>query len=97
MKIYKILGKRGRITIPFAIREELGLEQDDVLSFELQDDGAVVIRMEPRCCGCHENEQPNVISLQEILDELPVEAKRDAVVYLSMQLAMNRRNNGDVL
>lgn len=96
MKIYKILGKRGRITIPYAIRQEMGLEQDDVLSFELQEDGAVVIRTEPRCCGCHENEQPNVISLQEILDELPVEAKRDAVVYLSMQLAMNRRNNGDV-
>ena len=95
MKIYKILGKRGRITIPFAIREELGLEQDDVLSFELQDDGAVVIRMEPRCCGCHEETQPSMISLQDLLDELPMEAKRDAVVYLSMQLAMNRRNNGD--
>ena len=96
MKIYKILGKRGRITIPFAIREELSLEQDDVLSFELQDDGGVVIRMEPRCCGCHEETQPSMISLQDLLDELPMEAKRDAVVYLSMQLAMNRRSNGDV-
>lgn len=96
MKIYKILGKRGRITIPFAIREELGLEQDDVLSFELQEDGGVVIRMEPRCCGCHEEIQPSMISLQDLLDELPMEAKRDAVVYLSMQLAMNRRSNGDV-
>ena len=27
MKIYKILGKSGRITIPFAIRKELDLEQ----------------------------------------------------------------------
>ena len=96
MKIYKILGKRGRITIPFEIREELGLEQDDVLSFELQEDGGVVIRMEPRCCGCHEEIQPSMISLQDLLDELPMEAKRDAVVYLSMQLAMNRRSNGDV-
>lgn len=96
MKIYKILGKRGRITIPFAIREKLGLEPDDVLSFELQEDGGVVIRMEPRCCGCHEETQPSMISLQDLLDELPMEAKRDAVVYLSMQLAMNRRSNGDV-
>lgn len=96
MKIYKILGKRGRITIPFAIREELGLEQNDVLSFELQDDGAVVIHTEPRCCGCHDETPPGMISLQDLLDELPMEAKRDAVVYLSMQLAMNRRNNGDV-
>lgn len=96
MKIYKILGKRGRITIPLAIREELGIEQNDVLSFELQDDGAVVIRTEPRCCGCHDETPPSMISLQDLLDELPMEAKRDAVVYLSMQLAMNRRNNGDV-
>lgn len=94
MKIYKILGKRGRITIPYAIREELGIEQNDVLSFELQDDGAVVIRTEPRCCGCYEDTEPNMISLQDLLDELPVEAKRDALVYLSMQLALNRRENG---
>ncbi len=95
MKNYKTPGKRGRITIPFAIREELGIEQNDVLSFELQDDGAVVIRTEPRCCACHEDDQPSVVSLQEILDELPMEAKRDALVYLSMQLALNHRNNGD--
>lgn len=95
MKIYKILGKSGRITIPFAIRKELDLEQGDVLSFELQDDGAVAIRMEPRCCGCYDETPPSMVSLQDLLDELPVEAKRDAVVYLSMQLAMNRRNNGD--
>lgn len=94
MKIYKILGKRGRITIPYAIRQELGFEQNDVISFEVQDDGSVIFRAEPRCCGCHEDNQPNMISLQDLLDELPMEAKRDAVVYLSMQLALNRRENG---
>lgn len=95
MKIYKILGKRGRITIPFAIRQELCFEQDDVISFEAQEDGSVILRAEPRCCGCHEDDQPNMISLQDLLDELPMEAKRDAVVYLSMQLALNRRENGE--
>ena len=95
MKIYKILGKRGRITIPYVIRQELGFEQDDVLSFEVQDDGSVIIRAEPCCCGCYEGIQPNTISLQDLLDELPMEAKRDAVVYLSMQLALNRRENGE--
>ena len=93
MKIYKILGKRGRITIPYAIRQELGFEKDDALPFEAQDDGSVIIRTEPRCCACHEEDQPSIVSLQDILDELPMEAKRDALVYLSMQLAMNRREN----
>ena len=94
MKIYKILGKRGRITIPYVIRQELGFEQDDVLSFEVKDDGSVIIRAEPRCCACHEEDQPSIISLQDILDELPIEAKRDALVYLSMQLALDRRESG---
>ena len=97
MKIYKILGKRGRITIPYVIRQELGFEKDDVLSFEVQDDESVIIRAEPRCCGCYEESQPNTISLQDLLDELPVEAKRDALVYLSMQLALHRRECGEHL
>jgi bifunctional DNA-binding transcriptional regulator/antitoxin component of YhaV-PrlF toxin-antitoxin module len=94
MKIYKILGKRGRITIPYAIRQKLGFEKDDVISFEAQDDGSVSIRAEPRCCGCREDDQPSIVSLQDILDELPMDAKRDALVYLSMQLALNHRESG---
>jgi bifunctional DNA-binding transcriptional regulator/antitoxin component of YhaV-PrlF toxin-antitoxin module len=94
MKIYKILGKRGRITIPYAIRQKLGFEKDDVISFEAQDDGSVSIRAEPRCCGCREDDQPSIVSLQDILDELPMDAKRDALVYLSVQLALNHRESG---
>ena len=94
MKIYKILGKRGRITIPHNIRQQMGLEPNDVISFEPQDDGSVIIRAEPRCCGCREDDQPSIVSLQDILDELPMDAKRDALVYLSMQLALNRRESG---
>jgi bifunctional DNA-binding transcriptional regulator/antitoxin component of YhaV-PrlF toxin-antitoxin module len=94
MKIYKILGKRGRITIPYAIRQKLGFEKDDVISFEAQDDGSVSIRAEPRCCGCREDDQPSIVSLQDILDELPMDAKRDALVYLSMQLALSHRESG---
>ena len=94
MKIYKILGKSGRITIPFAIRKELGLETNDVISFEAQEGGTIIIQAEPRCYGCKE-ELDNKISLQDILDELPVEAKRDALIYLSMQLAMSHKDDGD--
>ena len=34
MKIYRILGQKGRITIPLAIRLRCGFAADDVLSFE---------------------------------------------------------------
>ena len=33
--IYKILGKRGRITIPWEIRRELGFAYNDVVSFQM--------------------------------------------------------------
>lgn len=42
-KIYRILGRRGRITIPFEIRQKVGFKQDDVLSFTESEDGSVPI------------------------------------------------------
>lgn len=38
--------KRGRITIPFEIRQRIGFKYNDVLSFTQQDDGSVVVRKE---------------------------------------------------
>jgi bifunctional DNA-binding transcriptional regulator/antitoxin component of YhaV-PrlF toxin-antitoxin module len=96
MKIYKILGKRGRITIPYEIRQSLDFEEKDVISFEPQDDGTVIISAEPLCCACHQEELSDLLSLRDILDELPVEAKRDALVYLSMQLAMSHQDEGGI-
>ena len=33
-KVYRILGKKGRTTIPYAIRKKLGITYNDLLSFE---------------------------------------------------------------
>ena len=46
MKINKILGKRGRITIPYEIRLKMGFKCNDVVSFEEQDNNTVIIRRE---------------------------------------------------
>lgn len=46
LKIYRVLGKRGRITIPYEIRQRIGFKYNDVLSFTQQDDGSVVVRRE---------------------------------------------------
>lgn len=53
--IYKILGKRGRITIPYEIRRELGFAYNDVVSFEM-DDRTVLVKREKICDGCNVNE-----------------------------------------
>ena len=37
-KLYRILGKRGRITIPYEIRKRVGFSYNDILSFAEQDE-----------------------------------------------------------
>ena len=46
IRSFRVLGKRGRITIPFEIRQRIGFKYNDVLSFTQQDDGSVVVRKE---------------------------------------------------
>ena len=43
MTIYRILGKKGRVTIPFEIRQRVGFKYNDVLSFTESSDGRSVI------------------------------------------------------
>ena len=45
-KPIKILGKRGRVTIPFEIRQALGFSDNDILSFTAQQDGTLLVRRE---------------------------------------------------
>lgn len=49
MKILRILGKRGRVTIPFEIRETVGFSYNDVLSFTVDDENTVTIKKERIC------------------------------------------------
>lgn len=46
MKIYRIIGNEGRITIPYAIRQAIGFLPDDVVSFQLMEDDSVLVRRE---------------------------------------------------
>ena len=49
MRMLRILGKRGRITIPYEIRQKLGFRPNDVLSFRIMDDRTVHVRRERLC------------------------------------------------
>ena len=87
MKINKILGKRGRITIPYEIRLKMGFKYNDVVSFEEQDN-TVIIRREKICDGCKKDapnpvEKPtDEITLLEFLDGLSDAEQRAAFVHL---------------
>lgn len=51
--MYRILGKRGRITIPFEMRQRVGFAYNDVLSFtEAADGKSVIVKREKICDNC---------------------------------------------
>ena len=93
MKINKILGKRGRITIPYEIRLKMGFKYNDVVSFEEQDNNTVIIRREKICDGCKKNapnpvEKPtDEITLLDFLDGLSAAEQRAALIHLSVKWA----------
>ena len=35
MKLYRVLGREGKITIPHAMRQHIGFGESDIVSFEL--------------------------------------------------------------
>ena len=75
------LTSKGQTTIPFEVRERLGLDEGDVIDFVFQDNGWVALRLAKR----------DVLSLEGILHRpggriVPVEAM-DAVIR---QAAVNR-------
>jgi AbrB family looped-hinge helix DNA binding protein len=88
-KILKILGKRGRITIPWEIRRALGFAYNDVVSFE-QNGGTVLVKRERLCDGCKatDTEQHGVeAALHELLDDLTADELRTALIHLSVRWA----------
>ena len=93
MKINKILGKRGRITIPYEIRLKMGFKYNDVVSFEEQDNNTVIIRCEKICDGCKKDapnpvEKPtDEITLLDFLDGLSAAEQRAALIHLSVKWA----------
>jgi bifunctional DNA-binding transcriptional regulator/antitoxin component of YhaV-PrlF toxin-antitoxin module len=105
-KIYRILGQRGRITIPYAIRVKLGFNADDVLSFKESKDGnSVIIRREKICDGCQSQTScvtkpkkgklrveaaEDKITLYDFLNGLSPEQQRAALVHLSVKWAASQ-------
>lgn len=90
-KLLRILGKRGRITIPYEIRQRVGFAYNDVLSFTESEDGrSVIVRREKLCDDCQGKTVQAMTDdrtmLCELLYSLPTELKKAAFVQLSESL-----------
>ena len=92
MKTYRILGKRGRITVPYEIRSKVGFKQNDVLSFEESKDGRSVIIKREIICDCNgekskeRKDRGDEITLYDFL----LEQQRAALIHLSVKWAQNQ-------
>ena len=93
IKIYRVLGTKGRITIPFEIRQRIGFRYNDVLSFTELDDSSVVVRREKLCDNCKylEEDFEENYTLEDFLDSLSEEEQRDALIHLSLLWAEKQK------
>lgn len=94
LKIHRVLGKKGRITIPYEIRQRIGFRHNDVLSFAELDDSSVVVRREKICDNCNElaEEFEENFTLEDFLDSLSEEEQRDALLHLSLLWAEKQKH-----
>jgi len=93
-KLYRVLGKRGRITIPFEIRQRVGFTYNDVLSFT--DGRTVTVKREKICDNCSGTKTADKeaeMTLEDFLDSLSAEQQRVALVHLSVKWAEQKSQN----
>lgn len=84
--IYRIMGKKGRITIPFETRIKLGFAYNDVLSFtEGRDGKSVIVRRERICDNCAKGppDDRSSTAVKGLLDGLTDDQQRAALIYLN--------------
>ena len=89
-QMFRILGKRGRITIPFEIRQRVGFACNDVLSFSEAPDGRTVIVRRERLCDCtketgQKKEDAGTVTLFDFLNSLTEEQQRAAFAHLRLK------------
>ena len=90
-KIYRVMGKRGRTTIPVSIRQSLNLQKNDIISFQKTEDGkSICMKKEKVCDNCCENEKSAEVSLLDFLNDLSPALQRAALVHLSTIWAAER-------
>ena len=97
-KIYRILGKRGRITIPYELRMRNGISQNDVISFEQSEKNTIIVKKEKVCGGLDAScfQEQEAFSVERFLDTLSEEEQRQALIHLSYLWASKQGGSGNV-
>ena len=84
-KIFKLIGKRGRTTVPFEIRMKMRLGYNSLVSYELKDEDTLILRKEKICDGCKE---PTIL---DVVNSLSDTEQKALYRYLSIRLSKAER------
>ena len=95
-KTYRILGTKGRITIPYNIRNTCDLKCGDIVSFA-ETDGKITLKREKICDGCQQmtlfpQPKPNQ-NLLGLLDNLTPKEEQAALLHLSYKVLERLKSN----
>lgn len=95
-KIYRILGKHGRVTIPYYLRILMEYKANDVVSFRVEGD-EIIVKREKICDACQQTAKLDVnhartASLHNYLDSLSPEMQEEAFAYLCLANCKNHNN-----
>lgn len=86
---YRIIGRRGNSTIPYALRVELNIHPDDLISYT-RDGDRIIIRKERVCDNCggtpDKDDYVDTKEMKEVLSTLPTDARMDILFYLYADL-----------
>lgn len=67
MKHTKRITSHGSISIPVALRRDLGIQERDAMDLEVDPQGRIILQPHvPRCCFCGEEEPTALVSGRRI-------------------------------
>ena len=84
MKLYRVLGREGKVTIPHAMRQYIGFQDSDIVSFELISRDAVLVRRERIVNRDGVPIDADMPSLKDFLEGLSEEEQYASLVHLSV-------------
>lgn len=89
-KIYRLIGKRGRITIPFELRTKMSIGYNSLLSYEMKDENTIILRREKVCDHCKDTNVKEG-SILDIVNSLTETEQKALHRYLSIKLASTEK------
>lgn len=92
MKILRIIGAEGRITIPYVLRQIIGFRPSDVVSFEIIGENTIrVCREQLAGLDTPRPPLPRTPELLAYLETLSAKDQYDVLVHLSVLWAEHQR------